>query len=149
MEIILTTEVPDLGSAGEVVTVRPGYGANYLIPRGMAVLATTRNKRKMAHDRHRIEAAVAREKAEAQEIAHKVSGMSVTLTRLVATDEKDKIFGSVTSQDIAEALKAEGFDVDKRMITLEAPLKSLGVYEIPVKLHRDVSTAVKVWVVAD
>jgi large subunit ribosomal protein L9 len=149
MEIILTKEVPDLGHAGQVVTVRPGYGANYLIPRGLAVLATTRSKRQMEHERHRIEAAVAREKSEAQEIAKRVSGLSVTLTRLVATDEKDKIFGSVTAQDIAEALKNEGFSVDRRMVKLDAPLKSLGVYEIGVKLHRDVTTNVKVWVVAD
>lgn len=149
MQVILTKEVPDLGHAGQLVTVRPGFGANFLIPRGLAVLATVRNQRQMSHERHRIEAAVAREKARASEVAKKVSGVSVTLTRLVATDEKDKIFGSVTAQDIADALKNEGFQIDRRMITLEAPLKSLGVYEIPVKLHRDVTANVKVWVVAD
>ncbi len=149
MQVILTKEVPDLGGAGQVVTVRPGYGANYLIPRGLAVLATVRNQRQMGHERHRIEATVVREKARAAEIGKKISGTSVTLTRLVATDEKDKIFGSVTAQDIADALKNEGFAVDRRMITLENPLKSLGVYEIPVKLHRDVTANVKVWVVAD
>lgn len=149
MEVILTKEVPDLGSAGQVVKVRPGYGANYLIPRGLAVLATAGNQRQIAHERHRIEAAVVREKARAQEIAKKVSGVSVTLTRIVATDEKDKIFGSVTAQDIADALKNEGFSVDRRMVQLDNPLKSLGVYEIPVKLHRDVTANVKVWVVAD
>jgi len=149
MQVILTKEVPDLGHAGQVVTVRPGYGANYLIPRGMAVLATVRNQRQMAHERHRIEATVAREKARAAELAKKVSGVSVTLTRLVATDEKDKIFGSVTAQDIADALKNEGYTIDRRAIHLDHPLKSLGVYEIPVKLHRDVTANVKVWVVAD
>jgi large subunit ribosomal protein L9 len=149
MQIILTKEVPDLGHAGQVVTVRPGYGANYLIPRGLAVLATVRNQRQMGHERHRIEAAVVREKARAQEIAKKISGVSVTLTRIVATDEKDKIFGSVTAQDIADALKNEGFAVDRRMVLLDNPLKSLGVYEVAVKLHRDVNANVKVWVVAD
>ncbi len=149
MQVILTKEVPDLGHAGQLVTVRPGYGANYLIPRGLAVLATVRNQRQMAHERHRIEAAVAREKARAAELAKKVSGVSVTLTRLVATDEKDKIFGSVTAQDIADALKNEGYTIDRRAIHLDHPLKSLGVYEIPVRLHRDVTANVKVWVVAD
>jgi large subunit ribosomal protein L9 len=149
MEVILTKEVPDLGQAGEVVTVRPGYGSNYLIPRGLAVLATAGNQKRIEHERHRIEAAVAREKTRALEIAKKVSGVSVTLTRIVATDEKDKIFGSVTAQDVADALKNEGFAIERRMIGLDTPLKSLGVYEIPVKLHRDVTANVKVWVVAD
>lgn len=149
MQVILTKEVPYLGHAGETVTVRPGYGANFLIPRGLAVLATVRNQRQMAHERRRIEAQIVRERAAAQETAKKLNGVSVTLTRLVATDEKDKIFGSVTAQDVADALRNEGFTVDKRAVVLEAPLKALGVYEIPVKLHREVEAHVKVWVVAD
>jgi len=149
MQVILTKEVQYLGHAGETVTVRPGYGANFLIPRGLAVLATMRNQRQIAHERHRIEAQIVRERASAHEIAKKLNGLSVTLTRLVATDEKDKIFGSVTAQDIADALKSEGFTVDKRSVHLEAPLKALGVYEISVKLHREVEAHVKVWVVAD
>ena len=149
MDVILTKEVPDLGHAGQVVKVRPGYGSNYLIPRGLAVLATKGNQAQVAHERHRIEAAVAREKSRAEQVAKKLSGMSVTLTRIVATDEKDKIFGSVTAQDIADALKHEGYAIDKRMITLDNPLKSLGVYEVPVRLHRDVAANVKGWVVAD
>lgn len=149
MQVILTREVPHLGHAGETVTVKPGYGANFLIPRGMAVLATTRNEARLAHERRRIEAQIVRERAEAQEIAKKLNGVSVTLTRLVATDEKDKIFGSVTAQDIADALKSEGYAVDKRAVHLEAPFKALGVYEVPVKLHREVEATVKVWVVAD
>lgn len=149
MQVILTKEVPYLGHAGETVTVRPGYGANFLIPRGLAVLATVRNQRQMAHERRRIEAQIVRERAAAQETAKKLNGVSVTLTRLVATDEKDKIFGSVTAQDVADALRNEGFVVDKRAVQLEAPLKALGVYEIPVKLHREVEAHVKVWVVAD
>jgi large subunit ribosomal protein L9 len=149
MQVILTKEVPYLGHAGETVTVRPGYGANFLIPRGLAVLATVRNQRQMAHERRRIEAQIVRERAAAQETAKKLNGVSVTLTRLVATDEKDKIFGSVTAQDVADALRNEGFVVDKRAVHLEAPLKALGVYEIPVKLHREVEAHVKVWVVAD
>jgi large subunit ribosomal protein L9 len=149
MQVILTKEVAELGHAGETVSVRPGYGANYLIPRGLAVLATTRNAAQMAHERRRIEAQIARERAKAQDLAKKLNGLSVTLTRLVATDEKDKIFGSVTAQDIADALKSEGFTVDKRAVMLETAIKALGVYDVSVKLHREVDARVKVWVVAD
>lgn len=149
MLVILTKDIADLGQAGEAITVKAGYGANYLIPRGLAVLATAGNQRQVAHERRRIEAAIVRERAKAQELAKKLSGVSVTLTRIVAADEKDKIHGSVTAQDIAEALVGEGYKLDKRAIILEAPLKALGVYEIAVKLHREVEATVKVWVVAD
>jgi large subunit ribosomal protein L9 len=149
MQVILTKDVTELGHAGETVTVRPGYGANFLLPRGLAVLATPNNQRAMAHERRRIEAAVVREKAKAQDFAKKLTGTSVTLTRIVAADEKDKIFGSVTAQDIADALRNEGHNIDKKMVVLDTALKSLGVYEVPVKLHRDVQAMVKVWVVAD
>lgn len=149
MQIILTKDVADLGGAGQTVNVKPGYGANFLIPRGLAVLATVRNQREMAHQRRKIEATVVREKQKAAELSKKISGISVTLTRIVAADEKDKIFGSVTAQDIADALRHEGFVLDKRQIVLETPLKSLGVYEVAIKLHRDVTSSVKVWVVAD
>lgn len=149
MQVILTKDIAELGHAGQTVVVRPGYGSNFLLPRGLAVLATSGNQRQVAHERRRIEATVVREKQRAAEVAKKLSGMSVTLTRIVATDEKDKIFGSVTTQDIADALKNEGFAVDRRNIVLDTALKSLGVYEVPVKLHRDVTAIVKVWVVAD
>ncbi|MCC6624815.1 MAG: 50S ribosomal protein L9 [Deltaproteobacteria bacterium] len=149
MQVILTKDVPDLGAAGQMVHVRNGYGANFLIPRGLAVLATLRNQHEMEHQRRRIEAQIVKEKQKAQELAKKLGGVSVTLTRLVAADEKDKIFGSVTTQDIADALKNEGYAIDKRNIVLDNALKSLGVYEVPVKLHRDVTANVKVWVVAD
>jgi len=149
MQVILTKEVDDLGQAGETVKVRPGFGANFLIPRGLAVLATGRNARQIQHEQRRIEALVVRARAAAQDVAKKLNGVSITLTRLVATDEKDKIFGSVTAQDIADALKNEGYSVDKRAVQLEAPLKALGVYDVPVKLHREVEARVKVWVVAD
>lgn len=147
MQVILTQDLPTLGGAGDVVTVKSGYGANYLIPQGLAVLATTRNQRQMAHEKRRIEALVARQRAAAQDLASRLDGMSITLTRLVG--DGDKIFGSVTTKDIADALHDEGIKLDRRQIDLSNPLKSLGVYEVPVRLHRDVSTNVKVWVVAD
>ena len=147
MQLILTTDIPALGQAGEVVDVKPGYGANYLLPRGKAVLATANNQRQLHHKRRQIEAQLARERADAEGLASRLEGLSVTLMRLVG--EGDKIFGSVTNRDIAEALAAEGVEVDSRQILLETPLKALGVYEVDIKLHRDVKVQVKVWVVAD
>ncbi len=147
MEVILTRDVPDLGGAGDLVNVKAGYGANYLIPQGIAVLATTRNQSRLAHERRRIEALVARERAAALEASRRLQGMSITLTKLVGDD--DKIFGSVTTKDIADALADEGVKIDRRQINLDSPLKALGVYEVPVKLHREVEAIVKVWVVAD
>ena len=155
MHVILTTDVPDLGSAGDTVEVKRGYGNNYLIPTGRAVLASTSNARQLQHERRKIEARIARERSEAEATAKQLAGLSVTLTRLVG--EGDKIFGSVTSRDIADALSnalqnAPGggkFTVDSRQVRLEAPLKALGVYEVDIKLHREVTAQIKVWVVAD
>ena len=147
MQIILTTDVEYLGAAGDVVNVKKGYGANYLIPQGMAVLATPRNKNRMEHEKRRIEARVARARADAEKMAHRFKGISITITRLVGED--DKLFGSVTNKDIAEALEVNGVTVDRRQIRMEAPIKALGVYDVEVKLHREVTAMIKVWVVAD
>lgn len=147
MHVILKTDVPQLGSAGDVVEVKPGFGANFLIPKGMAVLATARNKTQLEHARRAIEARIARQRRDAEDTAERLNGVSVTLTRLVGDD--DKIFGSVTPKDIADALADEGIEIDRRRIQLEGPLKTLGVYEVPVRLHRDVTAQIKVWVVAD
>lgn len=147
MQVILRRDVAYLGEAGDVVDVKPGYGANYLIPQGLAAMATAGNKSQIEHERRRIEASIARERRTAEEHSKKLSGMSVTLTRLVGED--DKIFGSVTTKDIAEALANEGLDIDRRSIVLDTPLKALGVYEVDIKLHRDVRAQIKVWVVAD
>ena len=147
MQVILKTDVPHLGNAGEVVSVKPGYGANYLLPQGLALPATGANKHRIEHQRRIIEARLVRERANAETTASGLAGMNVSITRLVA--DSDKIFGSVTARDIADALEKEGYTVDSRKIRLEAPLKALGVYEVGVKLHRDVEAQVKVWVVAD
>lgn len=147
MQVILRRDVAYLGEAGDLVDVKPGYGANYLIPQGLAAMATAGNKSQIEHERRRIEASIARERRTAEEHSKKLSGMSVTLTRLVGED--DKIFGSVTTKDIAEALANEGLDIDRRSIVLDTPLKALGVYEVDIKLHRDVRAQIKVWVVAD
>jgi large subunit ribosomal protein L9 len=147
MQVILKQDVPDLGEAGTLLEVKSGFGANYLIPQGLAVLATRRNKSQLDHERRSIEAAVVRHKRTASDLATRLSGLSVTLTRLVGED--DKIFGSVTSKDIADALADDGVVIDRRHILLDGPLKALGVYEVDIKLHRDVKAQIKVWVVAD
>jgi len=147
MELILRRDVPDLGQAGEVVKVKSGYASNYLIPQGLAVRANARNKASLDHERRAIEASIVRERRSAEDSAKRLKDLSVTITRLVGED--DRIFGSVTTKDIAEALEAEGVTIDRRSIKLDGPLKALGVYDVAIKLHRDVSVAIKVWVVAD
>lgn len=147
MELILKRDVPDLGQAGELVNVKAGFGSNYLIPQGLAVRANARNKAGIEHERRAIEARIARERRTAEEAAAKLDELSITITKLVG--EEDKIFGSVTTKDIAEALDAEGIEVDRRSILLEGPIKALGVYDVAIKLHRDVTVLIKVWVVAD
>ena len=147
MQVILKQDVPDLGAAGELVEVKRGYGANYLIPQGFAALATPRNRSAVAHQQRAIEAQIARERRGAEELGVRLNGLSVTVTRLVGED--DKIFGSVSTKDIADALANEGIKVERRQIVMDGPLKALGVYEVIVKLHRDVTSTIKVWIVAD
>lgn len=147
MQIILTTDVASLGDAGDLVEVKAGYGANYLIPQGLALPATSSNKNQIEHQRRAISARLARDRQDAEGLAAKLSHLSVTLTRLVGDD--DKLFGSVTDKDISDALSDQGHQVDRRTIILETPIKALGVYDVPVKVHRDVIAQIKVWVVAD
>lgn len=145
MKIILRDDQEKLGKGGEVVEVAPGYARNFLLPRGLALKATTKNM-KLLEQEKRIEIAhKIKEKQEIKELSGKLSEISCTIA--VQTGEDEKLYGSVTSLDIAEAMAREGFEIDKRKIILEEPIKSLGVYHIPVKLHLDVTAEVKVWVV--
>lgn len=145
MQIILTQDVEHLGKAGELVSVRPGYGRNYLVPRGMAVSATVRNKNRLDHEKSLIERRVAKERAGATEVATKINGMTLQFERNVGEDEK--LFGSVTNRDIAEQLKRAGVEVDHRLIELDQAVKALGKYEVPVKLAAGVVATLKFWVV--
>ena len=147
MEIILRQDFEQLGKTGEVVKVKPGYARNYLIPKGIAYLATEANKRRLENDLKQQTWRQAKDKKMAEELAKKLESVSCTIT--VQVGEEDKLFGSVTSQNIAEALKAQGYEVDKRKIQLEEPIKSLGIYSVPVKLHSEVEATVKVWVVKE
>lgn len=145
MQIILTQDVDNLGKAGELVSVRPGYGRNYLVPRGLAVSATVKNKNRLDHDRAVISRRVEKERASATEIATRINGMTLQFERMVGEDEK--LFGSVTNRDIAEQLKKANVEIDHRWIQLDQSVKALGKYEVPVRLAAGVVATLKFWVV--
>ena len=144
MEIILRDHVEHLGARGQIVKVADGYARNYLLPRKLALLATEGNKKRVERERKIVEAREAEERAASEAIATRLSALELTFTRRVG--ETEQLYGSVTSQDIADALKAKGFKVDKRKILLPDALKALGEVTVPVKLHRDVTAQLKVTV---
>ncbi|NOZ55250.1 MAG: 50S ribosomal protein L9 [Calditrichaeota bacterium] len=147
MKVILKQEVEKLGKPGDIVTVKDGYARNYLLPRGLAVPATPGNLRAIEEEKKLAELRANREKRAAEKLAEKLNSVSVTAT--VSVGEEDKIFGAVTSQTIAELLKEKGYDIDRRKIHLEEPIKALGIYDVPIKLHPEVEAKVKVWVVRE
>lgn len=146
MKVILQQDMPSLGKVGDVVRVRDGYGRNYLIPRGMAALADERNTNRLEHQKRMAAAAAARLLAEAQELAKKLSATAVTIRAKVG--EEGKLFGSVTNRDIAEALAGEGLNIDRKQVELAEPIRVIGAHTVPVKLAKDVSASVKVYVIA-
>jgi large subunit ribosomal protein L9 len=145
MRIILREDRENLGKAGDVVSVRPGYGRNYLLPAGLAVPATEKDEARMQHEQRVIAARVAKLAKEMQSEADRLSQVSVTLSRAVG--EEDKLYGSVTNRDVAEALAEQGIKLDARKIQLDEPIKALGMTEVQVKLGHDVTAKLKVWVV--
>ena len=145
MQVILTQDVDHLGKAGELVSVRPGYGRNYLVPRGLAVSATVRNKNRLDHDKALIERKVAKERASATEIANRINVMTLQFERMVGEDEK--LFGSVTNRDIGDQLKKAGIEIDHRWVQLDSAVKALGKYETTVRLAAGVIATLKFWVV--
>jgi large subunit ribosomal protein L9 len=145
MELILLEDVESLGKRGERIVVKDGYARNFLLPRKLALPATDRGVKMMQHVEKMRAVREQKIHKEAEELAKALNKVSCTAE--VQAGEDDRVFGSVTSADISELLKAQGFDVDKRKVIIEEPLKALGVYTIPVKLHHDVEAKVKVWVV--
>jgi large subunit ribosomal protein L9 len=145
MQIILTQDVANLGKAGELVSVRPGYGRNYLVPRGYAVSATVLNKNRLDHDKAVIARKVAKDLATSTEIATRINGMTLQFER--QTGEDEKLFGSVTNRDIADQLQRANVEIDHRWIHLDQPIKALGKYEVPIKLSAGVTATLKFWVV--
>src|SRR5512133_1717500 len=142
MEVILKEDVAKLGSRGDVVKVAEGYGRNYLLPHKLAIEATAGNKAVIEQMKAASVRRSAKEKTQAEELAKQFDGVSVSFTR--RSGEHDQLFGSVTSGDIAEALEKKGFNLDRRKIQLHEPLKTLGEFMIPVKLHKDVTAHLKV-----
>jgi len=147
MEVILLENIDKLGTRGQMVKVADGYGRNYLLPKKLAVAATPQNRKWVEQQRVRFLKLEAKEKGDAADLATLLEGVSVTLIRKAG--EKGNLFGSVTSLDVAEKLVAQGYHIDKRKIHLATPLKVLGEYNVPIKLHREVTASVKVLVEPD
>ena len=145
MEVILREHVEHLGQRGDVVKVAAGYARNYLLPRKLALAVTANNKRQIDREKKIAVARDMEEKAQAEAIAQRLGQLDVEIARRVG--EHDTLYGSVTSQDIAQALKDKGFEIDKRKIALAEPLKALGESTVPVKIHRDVTVQLRVKVV--
>jgi large subunit ribosomal protein L9 len=147
MEVILREHVDTLGRRGDVVKVAAGYARNYLLPRKLALPVTEASKRQIEREREKAEARDAEERAAAEALGQRVSAIDISIARRVG--ENNTMYGSVTSADIAEALKAKGFEVEKRKITLPEAIKSLGEHTVAVRVHRDVTADVKVKVVPE
>jgi large subunit ribosomal protein L9 len=147
MEIILREHVDNLGRRGEIVKVADGYARNYLLPRKLALPATAGNRKQVERERAKFEATESEERKIAEAMAARLAGLEVVIARKVG--ETEALYGSVTTGDIAEALAAKGFDVDRRKLHLADAIKKIGEVDVPVKLHRDVTATVKVKVVAE
>jgi large subunit ribosomal protein L9 len=147
MEVILKEDVLKLGHRGDVVKVADGYGRNYLLPEKLAIEATSANKSVIEQMKHSAVRKLAKEKGEAEELSKQLDAIELVFER--KSGESDHIFGSVTSSDIAGQLAEKGFTVDRRKIALDDPLRSLGEFHVPIKLHREVTSHVKVTVKAE
>ena len=147
MKIILREDVEHLGTAGTVVNVRDGYARNYLIPRSYAIPATLNNLKGFEHEKRVMEAKKNKRKKEAEGVKAKLERISCSISKKVG--EQDKLYGSVTTQDIEKAFNAEGFTIDKKDILLTEAIKALGVYTVPIRVFEDVIANTKVWVVRE
>src|SRR4051794_12541981 len=147
MEVILREHVDNLGQRGEIVKVADGYARNYLLPRKLALLATDGNKKQIERERAKLDAKDAEQKKVAEALGERISGVEIVIARKVG--ETEALYGSVTSADIADALAAKGFEIDRRKVHLPEPIKKLGDFEVPVKLQHDVVATVKVKVAAE
>lgn len=145
MEVILRQAVESLGKPGDVVKVSNGYARNFLLPHGVAFEATPGNLKRIQLERDRLEAAENERRAAAQAQAEKLEQVQLTFSARVG--DEGKLFGSVTSADVAQQLEAQGFHIEKRQIDLHEPIKALGVYRIPIRLHADVKPEIRVWVI--
>ena len=147
MKVILTQDIAGLGSIGDLITVKDGFGRNYLVPQGKALQATSQNMKTLEHQKRQIREKIDKAKREAERLAARIESVSCTVAKAVG--EEDKLFGSVTGMDIEASLKLEGVEIDRKKINLPEPIKSLGIYNIPIKLHPEVTATLKLWVVKE
>ncbi|MEJ7809414.1 MAG: 50S ribosomal protein L9 [Gemmatimonadaceae bacterium] len=145
MEVILRQAVDNLGKPGDIVDVKAGYGRNYLLPRGLAFLATEGNRKRISQEKQRLESAENERITAAKQIAARLEQVSLTFSARVGDEER--LFGSVTAADIAAQLHSQGFEIEKRQIDLHDPIKALGVYKVPIRLHAEVKPEIRVWVI--
>lgn len=145
LKVVLKSDVAGIGRTGDLKTVKDGFARNYLFPQGLAVTATEQAIRQIEQDQKKRQNKMDQEKKKAEELSSRLNNLSLTLT--VEVNEEEKLYGSLTIQDIQKALGAEGIEVDKKAILLAAPIKDLGIYDIDIKLHPEVESKIKVWVV--
>ena len=147
MQLILLEDISSLGKAGDLVKVSDGYGRNYLIPQKKAVLATEKSLKVIQHQQRQVQQRMEKMKKDAEKMAQQIEQLSCTFLKTVG--ESGKLFGSVTSMDLENYLKQNGIEVDRKKISLEEPIKNLGMFTVPIKLHPEVTTHLKVWVVQE
>jgi large subunit ribosomal protein L9 len=147
MEVILRTDIPKLGKAGDIVKVKDGYARNYLIPKGFAIPANKKNIKALEKERQIILAKAERQRKKLESLAEKLEGLTLTIYRRKI--EEDRIYGSVSALDIVNALKEQGIELDKKYVALEEPIKTLGVFEVPIKLAHDKVVNIKVEVLEE
>lgn len=147
MKVILKQDYDALGKSGDIVTVKDGYARNFLIPKNIAVSATPKNIRILEEDEKLFQRRQDKDKRQAEVIAKELE--KISLTAAVSVGEEDRVFGSVTAQTIADLLKEKGYEIDKRKVHLEEPIKALGIYTISLKLHAEVEAKIRVWVVKE
>lgn len=146
-EVILRRKVENLGDVGDIVSVKPGYARNYLLPQGLAYPATEQSRRRLEQERASALQAEERDRGDARAVADRLEGVSITFSMLAG--EEGKLYGSVGPRDIAGQLSEQGFDVHGRHVALNDPIKALGVYSVPIRLYPEVEASVKVWVIKE
>jgi large subunit ribosomal protein L9 len=147
MQVILLENVPSLGKAGDQVKVSDGYGRNYLIPKKKAVLATEKSLKVIEHQKRQVQQRMEKAKKDAEKMSQQIAKFSCTFAKTIG--ESGKLFGSITSMDIESYLKENGMEIDRKKISLEEPIKNLGMFTVPIKLHPEVTAHLKVWVVQE
>ena len=145
MEVILIKDVEKIGKIGSVVKIKDGFARNFLIPGGFALPVTAGNLKKLEAEKQKKSEQAEKIKNEALALKERLGSLSLTIA--ATSQDEDKLYGSITDHDISVALKEEGFDIDKNIIQLSEPIKKLGIYEVPIKLHPDVMAKVKIWIV--